>query len=730
MPGQLWITLPDNNIEMRDNMASDLFTVFQWYFYLFVIGAIFLPIALKIFKGFYDKGYLFSKTIGIAISTYVVWLLSIFKAAAFSRGAIAFVMFTAALLMYGNKHIRENVKETLCHKWKIFLAEEALFLLIFVFWCYIKGFQPEIYGLEKYMDYGFIQSILRSDYLPAEDMWFSGNGINYYYFGHFIAAFIIRLTAIDSSIGYNLMLATIVGFTFSLTFSLASNVLFSLRKVDKKAIIAAGIISALLVTFGGNLHTFIYAKALPYAQSIGLYKGEVKKYFYSNSTRYIGYNPETNDKTISEFPSYGFVVSDLHAHVSDMYFVITVLALLFALIRNRGEDNAGSIRKTVPILGFFAAIHYMTNSWDYPIYITVSLFVIFYKYYGQMEEGFKGALLKTLIKALEIVLISQLLLLPFTLNFENMAGGIGIVKAHSPLYQLLVLWGYQLILCICLLAVTIMLYRKKKKALPEEDSKGISGIPGYMKTIAFEDAYMVILFISAFGLIFLPEVIYVKDIYGITYHRANTMFKFTYQSFIMMGVASGYVVVRLISTVTRAYGRVFASVAMAIVIGLPMMFPFYAIKGYYGNIFKGTRRGLDGEKFLENRYPDDYYAVKWLKDNVKGTPVVLEAAGDAYSDYERISALTGLPTVVGWGGHEWLWRGGYDKVGLRVEDVRIIYESDDIDETLRLIRKYDVSYIVIGSLEYEKYENINAWKFDSIGQRVFTSLETTIIKVD
>ena len=373
-------------------MASDLFLIFQWYFYLLVIGAIFLPIVLKVFKGFYDKGYLFSKAIGIALSSYIVWLLSSFRVAPFSRWTIGFVLLTAVLLIYGRKAARNSVKDALSCKWKVFAAEEILFLLIFAFWCYVKGFQPDIYGLEKYMDYGFIQSILRSDYMPAADMWFSGNSINYYYFGHFIAAFIIRLTAIDSAIGYNLMLATVVGFTFSLAFSLSSNVVYSLRKVNKKTVIAAGLISAMLVTFGGNFHTFIYAKAIPFAQSIGLYKGEVQDYFYSNSTRYIGYNPDTNDKTISEFPSYGFVVSDLHAHISDMYFVITVLALLFVLIKNKGENNGGDIRKTIPILGFFAALFYMTNSWDYPIYITVSLFVIFYKYYGQMEKGFKGAL--------------------------------------------------------------------------------------------------------------------------------------------------------------------------------------------------------------------------------------------------------------------------------------------------------------------------------------------------
>ena len=42
---------------------------------------------------------------------------------------------------------------------------------------------------------------------------------------------------------------------------------------------------------------------------------------------------------------------------------------------------------------------------------------------------------------------------------------------------------------------------------------------------------------------------------------------------------------------------------------------------------------------------------------IEGQPVVLEANGDSYSDYERVSAMTGLPTVLGWYVHEWLWRG-------------------------------------------------------------------------
>ena len=52
--------------------------------------------------------------------------------------------------------------------------------------CYYKGFSPIINGQEKFMDYGFVMSMLRNDELPANDMWLSGYSINYYYFGQYI----------------------------------------------------------------------------------------------------------------------------------------------------------------------------------------------------------------------------------------------------------------------------------------------------------------------------------------------------------------------------------------------------------------------------------------------------------------------------------------------------------------------------------------------------------------
>ena len=133
---------------------------------------------------------------------------------------------------------------------------------------------------------------------------------------------------------------------------------------------------------------------------------------------------------------------------------------------------------------------------------------------------------------------------------------------------------------------------------------------------------------------------------------------------------------------------------------------------------------------MKDRLPDDYKAVMWLNQNIKGRPVIVEAQGDSYTDYGRISANTGLPTILGWTVHEWLWRGSYDIPSPRIEDVRLIYESDDLDETKALLKKYGVEYVYVGNLEREKYTNLTGSKFEGLGKVVFETGQTKIYKLN
>ncbi len=90
---------------------------------------------------------------------------------------------------------------------------------------------------------------------------------------------------------------------------------------------------------------------------------------------------------------------------------------------------------------------------------------------------------------------------------------------------------------------------------------------------------------------------------------------------------------------------------------------------------RGTERGplrrggtLDGALWLAQREPEEWDAIRWLNTHVAGRPFILETPGDRYRAYVyegRVSALTGLPTLLGWGGHQSQWRGNYDEPAVR-----------------------------------------------------------------
>src|SRR5205814_1185086 len=95
---------------------------------------------------------------------------------------------------------------------------------------------------------------------------------------------------------------------------------------------------------------------------------------------------------------------------------------------------------------------------------------------------------------------------------------------------------------------------------------------------------------------------------------------------------------------------------------------------------------------------------------LNSTPVIVEADGDSYTDYDRISAFAGMPTIIGWGVHEWLWRGTYDVVAPRKDEVKEIYEGTDAAKTFMILQKYNVHYIIIGTLEKKKFTALNEEK--------------------
>jgi len=740
-----YLLLPVTFIFWAVILRSDFLYVLKWWIVLLFIGFLFFPVSFNIFPTFTDKGFIFSKTIGLAISSYVFWLLSYLKLLKitsfncwFVTAAVGVMLSAVSLARNGGlKRFRSYFDEDSV-TW--ILTGESILLFSLCFWTYLRGFNPSILGLEKFMDYGFVNSILRSGYVPPKDMWFAGGSINYYYFGHYISAFLTRLSGIATEISYNLMMATLFAVSMALCFTIVSNMLKGHGILKKTPVITGGLVASLLVCLGGNLHSFFYGFLAKFTK-------DGDKYWFPDATRYIGYNPETYDKTIHEFPVYSYVVSDLHAHVINMIFVLTLIGILLAIFRklqmrtnqeftarNRFEEL---FLPEMALTALFICIFQMSNYWDFPIYLTVTLFVLLCA--GIRQYGFsKRTAADTVIRFFAVLVLSMLFALPFNLSFDQIASQIRFAKNHSLPYQLFVLWGYQLFYVVVFLI--LILYAEQN--ISWKEAKGMerykirseltffARIRTVLEKYTLEDVFAVILCVSAVGLVIIPELVYVKDIYERGYARANTMFKLTYQAFIMFGLACGYIFMRIGKTPYRNPKLLIARAITVILLILPMIYPFYAIPSWYKNLDMKEYKGLDGLAFMREEYPDDYELVCWLRENIQGQPVVLEADGDSYTYNCRISMATGLPTVQGWETHEWLWRDDYNVVRNRIEEVKTIYESDDIEITEEILRKYQVEYIVIGKPEYDRYPDLTKDKLISLGTVVFERPDVMLIQVN
>ena len=142
---------------------------------------------------------------------------------------------------------------------------------------------------------------------------------------------------------------------------------------------------------------------------------------------------------------------------------------------------------------------------------------------------------------------------------------------------------------------------------------------------------------------------------------------------------------------------------------------------------KEERISSDASVFISRYFADDFGAVCWLNENVRGNANILEAPGDSYSGYERITSATGLATPLGWYVHEWLWRGGTEQLNVRSADVEAAYTSGDASYVEQILKKYRIAYVYIGTLEREKYE-VNDAVLESLGDVVYKDDTAKIIK--
>ena len=362
-------------------LGTDNVSFLKWWLMTLVLGIGFYPAAAALFPRFHDRGWMFSKVLGIVVSGFAVFALGSFGLVPFTAPVclITVGVLILASWIFGCFKVRVHAPEI-----DFLMMEEVLFFAFFLLWTYLAGFHPEAHGTEKFMDYGFMKAMMRSTAVPAEDLWYSGSGINYYYGGQFYAVFLTKITFTDVKQTYHLMRTMVASFAFVLPFSITyhlaeSRACHRIRKEggnkSQIAPVLGGLLSGGAVSLAGNMHYVIYGCI---RQWLGLNESA---YWFPSSTRYIGYDPLVeNDRTIHEFPSYSFVLGDLHAHVVNVMFVLLVLGLLYSYVKNTCRDPEKEwkwslkdvlLQPQIIAAGFLIGVFHWSNYWDFVIYFVV-----------------------------------------------------------------------------------------------------------------------------------------------------------------------------------------------------------------------------------------------------------------------------------------------------------------------------------------------------------------------
>jgi len=614
---------------------------------------------------------------------------------------------------------------------RLFWGAEAVFAVGFAAMTLLVAYSPDVWNTEKPMDMAFLNAVNRADSFPPEDPWLAGADLNYYYLGHLAVAVLVKLTAVAPDHGYNLAVGALFALSAAAVFTVGATLWGAAR--GTRGAVRAGLAAVGLVLVAGNLEG---------ARRLIADGGPLRDYDWFAVSRVI-------DGTITEFPWFSFVLADLHAHVLVLPF--TALALAFALqVVLAGPRLAPGRRAAVEAgaAGLAIGFLYAVNSWSYPVVAGLLALAVAAWLCDPLSAPARPAAVRWL---LVVLASSVLLVLPFHLSFDPSAQGIGLVREGRGSAG----WLRDTLLLLGSLGVFVMLaYLGRLRATrhPVRNAAWIAAAAVFAGSLlaAIEYAHVALLAVAlvialqalltpgapapqrmvwllvagGVACVLGPELLYVRDEFdGGPLYRMNTVFKLYYQAWLLLGLAAIGALAYRSEWLPRRAARVAFGLLGAAVLAAAAVYP---VAGTYARKAGFTDAPtLDGLGWLRERAPGDVGAIEWLNENAPGAAVVLEAVGDDYSAFghARVSTFTGLPTVLGWPGHELQW--GHD-VGTRRTDVERLYRSATPLAAEPLLREYDVRYVVVGPLERIDHGDAGVEKWDVLGQRVYER-EGTIV---
>jgi YYY domain-containing protein len=776
---------------------SVVLAVLCWWLVLLIVGLAAWPLVARVASAWPDYGFALARGVGLILVSYLAWLGASLRWVPNTVGTVwGSVALVAILALVSLRAVRSRAIVFTGSLWREVARGELIFGVAFVVFVVIRILNPDLwqpwFGGEKMMEIAMLNAVSKSAYLPPYDPYFAGGTLNYYYYGLYIVSLLGKLAGLSPEISFNLAVPTFFALAISHAFAVGRLVLGTGRLQ-----IWQGACAAALVGLLGNLSgAWQYGEQMITAGcpegASGLFRGiecivdglEVSggagaaplvfDYWYA-STRIIPY-------TINEFPFFTFLFADLHPHLIAMPFGLLALALLGLAIQPTRRGSGAWLLLEVMLALTVGALG-VTNTWDLPIYLLLSVAVL--GYVGQRRAGARGAV-AGLGMALTVGLVAMLAYAPFYSGFaaQNLRVDLVSVEERTSIGPFLEIWGLFVWLLVGALGWQVRSLRTRRTGgwrtpvgVMMTGLRGVAGAGAVLATVVAARGsvgpvlvfllvsagamcvsqwqhpqrwFMWLLITAALGLLVGIEWLYVADfLHDSDWHRMNTVFKFSLQVWVLLGVGLGAMLPVLWRSYRRRrglYGRVW-HVGLTVLLLAAFVYPVAALPQRVAERFPSgspRRDTLDGTAYMRYAIYDapggsapvdmqyDRQALAWIWEHIEGTPVLAEAPVGFYREGGlRISSYTGLPTLLG--AHEFEQRPA-EQVAPREIDAQILFTSQDPQVALGLLQRHDVRLVYIGPLERALYSTAALAKFETLVEqgaleRIYANEQVALYRV-
>ncbi len=509
-PTDLLLSTPLRELPAVDNFRwnrtasqSTPLAVLTWWAVLALLGWIVWPLLYWLLHPLRDRGYLLSRTAGLLLAGWLMWLAASLHIATFTvRNGWIVVGVLAVVGAVAAWRQRRSMGAFLRRRWPLLLLGELLFAVAYLGFVGIRLLNPDIwqpwYGGEKFMEMAFLTGILRSPWFPPVDPHFAGGFINYYYFGIYLVAYLIKLTGIWAEVAFNLAIPSLFALTVAGAFAVAHSALAEGARLPRRAphkpepqpevlvgglpvkpepdsaaepfrprpewrnsLAAAGValLAPLFVAIIGNLDGFgqivrnlgalattNFESALPLLQPLvragsGLQQvlvggAQLADYGFWEPSRVIPY-------TINEFPWWSFVFADLHPHLIGMPLALLFLGLVLTLVQQgatRWRERKGYAIALLLSFGLLLGALASVNLWELPTYFALGVLALALSQYLGRGRVLWGRIVWA---SLLYALVAGLSFAPFFIRYTNVgASGVGLVRTGDDLGLWLLIWGF------------------------------------------------------------------------------------------------------------------------------------------------------------------------------------------------------------------------------------------------------------------------------------------------